>query len=154
MSTILGDNATLDEERLVEELLSLDNLAVTKVAAAALRVMRENFYRDDGLLITDHGNIRDLFPKTKQPAMMPYKPPADDHGRLIFWEGARPIVYLSQPYCLDHIEITRVVAFGDRWGLNVTINPSQALWYPGKTCAIAYSIPGATYGTPWEDIPG
>ncbi len=152
-STILGE-ATSQEEKLVELLLRVGEKSAIRVTAAALRVLRENFYRDAGLLITDHGTIRDLFPKTKQPIMMPFQPPADDHGRLVFCEGARPIAYLSQPYGLDHTSIKRIIAFSEGWGLEVDINPGQAMWYPGKTCAVAYSIPGATYGTPWETMPG
>lgn len=152
MGTILR-NATPEEERVAQNLLGLGIQRAGRVTGEIIRKLREQFYRDAGLFVTDHGTIRDLLPKSKQSALMPFKPPANDHGRLIFWGGPLPIVYLSQPYGISHTDIKQIIAFSEKWNLEVDINPAQALWYPGRTCAIAYSVPGTTYGTPWENIP-
>jgi len=151
MANILG-NATQKEKQLAQDLLELGAARAVRVAGEVVCNLREEACRVLGLYITNHGNLRDLLSKSKQPAMMPHRPPADDHGRLVFCEKCLPIVYLSQPYGLSYTDIRHIVSFSERWNLEVTINPVQALWYPGRTCAVAYSVPGATCGTPWEDL--
>jgi len=144
-------DATPEEKLIAQDLLNLGMPRVGRVVGEVIRELRERFYRDAGLFITDRGTIRELYLKSTRPTSMPYSPPADDHGRLIWFDDV-PIVYLSQPYNVSDTDIKRIIAFGTKWNLEVNINPSQAMWYPGRTCAISYSVPGATYDTPWEDI--
>ena len=151
LSNFLND-ASPEEQKLADDLLELRDSRASRVAAAVLREIRENFYHNAGLSITDEGTIKDLF-CGEAPAQMPYQPPGDDHGRLVWFEN-KPIVYLSQPYGLARDGFKRITDFGDRWGLEVCINPAQALWYPGRSCAITYELPGATYDTPWGYLPG
>ncbi len=147
--SILHD-ATPEEEQIAQDLLKLGISRASRISGKVVRELREKFYRNAGLFITDQGTIRELHSKQTRPTLMPYGPPADDHGRLI-WFDDKPIVYLSQPYSLTDTDIKRIIAFSEKWRLEVSINPSKAMWYPGRTCAISYSVPGATYDTPWED---
>lgn len=64
-------------------------------------------------------------------------PPADDHPSL--WNKERkPERYLSQPYSLSTEDLRQVVAFVDRFDLDVVVTPWPSFHFPGSILSVEY----------------
>lgn len=60
----------------------------------------------------------------------PCSPPGADHASLWIRDG-KPIAYVFQPYGLTNDTLHELLAFCDRWGLDVNIDTWPAGHFPG-----------------------
>lgn len=69
---------------------------------------------------------------------IPHQPPYADHSRL--WIGPNgSMMYTTEPYGVSLDQMREIVAFCDRYGFDVRVDPRAAWHFPGGTEALVYT---------------
>jgi len=76
-----------------------------------------------------------------KPGHPPCRPPGADHP-LLWLRNGKPAVYTFEPYGMSLDTLRELVAFCDRWGLDLHISGWPAGWFPGATVWVELRVAG------------
>jgi hypothetical protein len=126
-----------DAEQALKKLtLALGEDAAARVFSAVVgETRRQAFCRIHGVKQINNRSCIDKH--RKKGSVVTKTPPATDHGTIFGREGV-PVLFVSQPYKLNHDQLLQIMDFCEANNLQVEIDASRSWWFAGKTLAVIF----------------